>query len=78
LLTKYAVLLAKIVDGPQVTLVHPARQGNQQESKGVQELCHRIVPFSDGMHADLAQIQADRILGPYAIAYLSFVGGRNG
>jgi hypothetical protein len=48
LFARDAVLLAQIIDGLQVMLVHPASEGDHQESKRVQQLSHQMDPLSNG------------------------------
>jgi hypothetical protein len=53
LFPKNAILFAQIIDGLQMTLVHPAGQRGQQEADWVQKLRHRVDPLSAVRRRDL-------------------------
>ena len=45
LLTKHAVLLAKVIDDLHLVFIHPAADRDQQEPERIQRLQHRITYY---------------------------------
>jgi hypothetical protein len=68
LLSKNAILLAKVINDLQVALVPPAGDGDQQESEWVKDSLGRQNPLSRAQSDswEQSQIQAVPVFGPDA------------
>src|SRR5262252_9501925 len=67
LLSKNAILLAKVINDLQLALVHPAGDGDQQESEWVKDSLDLQSPLSRAQRYswEQSQIQADPVFGPF-------------
>src|SRR5215831_6546391 len=69
LLSKNAILLAKVINDLQLVLVHPAGDRDQQESEWVKDCRDPQSPLSRarGYSREPSQIHADPVFGPYGL-----------
>jgi hypothetical protein len=69
LLSKNAILLAKVINDLQLALIHPAGDSDQQESEWLKDSLGLQSPLSRarGYSREPSQIHADPIFGPCAI-----------
>jgi hypothetical protein len=69
LLSKNAVLLAKVINDLQLPLAHPAGDGDQPEMEWVKDSLGLQSPLSPapGNSREQSRIQADPLFGPYGM-----------
>src|SRR5262252_9621518 len=70
LLSKNAILLAKVINDLQLVLVHPAGDGDQQESQWVKDSLGLQSPLSQprSRSTEPPHLHADPVFGPYGDA----------
>jgi hypothetical protein len=73
LLSKNAILLAKVINDLQLALIHPAGDSDQQESEWVKDFLGLQSPLSRarGYSREPSQIHAVPIFGPYGVLELA-------
>src|SRR5262245_62109027 len=67
LFSKHPILLAKIFNDLQLTVVHPPGDGDQQKSEWVERSLRIQDPIIKTTEPQISHLHADPVFGPYAV-----------
>src|SRR5215469_4669636 len=71
LFSKHTILLAKILNDPQLAVVHPPGDGDQQKPEWVEHSLRIQNPLSRAPNrsSEISHLHADPVFGPYAMLF---------